>query len=787
MAYGLRFQDDFFDVDEHKWKLRIYKKDFTGDVENNTLTLGPNAAKVTWEQKNDNFFDPIIGSSCEISMYVTADSGGTFWENEDSNWEAANFAWEETNFDFVAPIDDREYKIELLYAHTGGTATSTTTNKLVDSSATFTSLVKVGDIVFNLTDTTYASVNSIDDANTLTLSSNIFTSGEEYMIYSSYWVGFIIQDQYTLPLKPFPYLINFYASDLIGTLDGYSYAGTTERPNCMEVIKECMKNINEQNAGGDSNAALQLDYQTLCRIKPNTSASDGDPFLQTYIRSKEAMNDENDIAVDCKTILESILQMFNCRMFQSGGKWVIISNDAMALSSYSGTGKVFNNYDYDNVSSSTGTTSLTSPTKNINSSQSNDTIQPMNNDLLKILKRPCVTQRTNIRIKDMLHNEITNGTFESVAAASGSTPSWGKNINNWTVSGGSTSSTEYAVNSTAADTSGWPVVVYGIPPAAGVYSMITIGNEGTAFNTEILKNTTGSIDNIGGNIIFKFSHYAYDPSYSASTALNYSIRYQFKVGSYYWNNSGQEWTTNATNGRNTIIGSVAQEWIENTVTMSQPPVSGALEIIYYRSEEDAYSSSNFRMYFDNVIILPETASEYFSTKVNITKAPYVENSGVIKTFDNRFGQLQDIIYSNALVNSSGTAITHYTYFDNTIISSVMQLETMMNVLRLNDLAESNDLFEGTFRKVNTTAINPSGNRVNSLTPIDMLTKPKMNFTSISGLNNELAIDRLTFEVTKNRYSLNTHTPKNISNETAVNSTSDIVYNRNFYQHKPETD
>ena len=117
----------------------------------------------------------------------------------------------------------------------------------------------------------------------------------------------------------------------------------------------------------------------------------------------------------------------------------------------------------------------------------------------------------------------------------------------------------------------------------------------------------------------------------------------------------------------------------------------------------------------------------------------------------------------------------------------MQLETMMNVLRLNDLAESNDLFEGTFRKVNTTAINPSGNRVNSLTPIDMLTKPKMNFTSISGLNNELAIDRLTFEVTKNRYSLNTHTPKNISNETAVNSTSDIVYNRNFYQHKPETD
>ena len=49
MSYGLRFDDDFFDVDEHKWKLRIYKRDYVEDVENNTLTLGGDPVHITYE------------------------------------------------------------------------------------------------------------------------------------------------------------------------------------------------------------------------------------------------------------------------------------------------------------------------------------------------------------------------------------------------------------------------------------------------------------------------------------------------------------------------------------------------------------------------------------------------------------------------------------------------------------------------------------------------------------------------------------------------------------------
>ena len=64
-------------------------------------------------------------------------------------------------------------------------ATSTTTNKLVDTGGLFTTtnLVGVGDIVYNITDGTIATVTAVDSATILTLSANIMASGESYSIY----------------------------------------------------------------------------------------------------------------------------------------------------------------------------------------------------------------------------------------------------------------------------------------------------------------------------------------------------------------------------------------------------------------------------------------------------------------------------------------------------------------------------------------------------------------------------------------------------------------------------
>ena len=63
-----------------------------------------------------------------------------------------------------------------------GTTTATTASKLVNAGANFSS-VSVGDIVYNTTDNTSASVTAIDSSTILSISANIFTSPENYTIF----------------------------------------------------------------------------------------------------------------------------------------------------------------------------------------------------------------------------------------------------------------------------------------------------------------------------------------------------------------------------------------------------------------------------------------------------------------------------------------------------------------------------------------------------------------------------------------------------------------------------
>lgn len=65
-------------------------------------------------------------------------------------------------------------------------ATSTSTDNLVDSTADFTTGVKVGYIVFNKTGGTTAKVTAVTNATTLALSDDIFVSGEQYQIKSDF-------------------------------------------------------------------------------------------------------------------------------------------------------------------------------------------------------------------------------------------------------------------------------------------------------------------------------------------------------------------------------------------------------------------------------------------------------------------------------------------------------------------------------------------------------------------------------------------------------------------------
>lgn len=77
-----------------------------------------------------------------------------------------------------------------------GTATGTTTNKLIDSSASFTSTVAVGDIAVETQSGNFANVTAVDSDTQLTLDDDIIQSGGGYTIYRKTYYSLLATEGY---------------------------------------------------------------------------------------------------------------------------------------------------------------------------------------------------------------------------------------------------------------------------------------------------------------------------------------------------------------------------------------------------------------------------------------------------------------------------------------------------------------------------------------------------------------------------------------------------------------
>ena len=69
---------------------------------------------------------------------------------------------------------------------TSGIASSTVTNKLVNSSASFIGTVSIGDVIENKSNNTTAKVTAVDSNTQLTLDNNIMTASNTYLVFSEY-------------------------------------------------------------------------------------------------------------------------------------------------------------------------------------------------------------------------------------------------------------------------------------------------------------------------------------------------------------------------------------------------------------------------------------------------------------------------------------------------------------------------------------------------------------------------------------------------------------------------
>ena len=90
MAYSVKFRLEFSDILGNGKKIEILKDGYSGSVLD--LVGTDNPLEIKWDQ-DDNFYNPIIGSTCQINLFVT----------------------DLTNYDDFYEADEREYKIKISY------------------------------------------------------------------------------------------------------------------------------------------------------------------------------------------------------------------------------------------------------------------------------------------------------------------------------------------------------------------------------------------------------------------------------------------------------------------------------------------------------------------------------------------------------------------------------------------------------------------------------------------------------------------------------------------------
>ncbi len=310
MSYGLKYQLNFSDVLGHGKQIQILKKNYSGQALPIIGTANP--VTITWNGKDD-FYSPIIGSSCTLNFMVT----------------------DSVQYDDFYKFDEREYKVVINYA-------KSETDSYVDRVENDGGLYETANCIsnkildFETISTTYRH-RVIDDGGfveSLSCIQNVITDSNVYT-FDTYWTGFLVVDRFKEKLTAFPFPVSFKAFDGLGTLKkfdapiftndssipapktsgGATPAGTTGLTDVKRIATIL------QNLGLD----LPLHFRTDIAARDEDLGEIIFPNTITFAAGKFEFNNGYDL-YDAKTQLELLLTLYHCRIFQSFGRWYIVQN-----------------------------------------------------------------------------------------------------------------------------------------------------------------------------------------------------------------------------------------------------------------------------------------------------------------------------------------------------------------------------------------------------------------------------------------------------------------------------
>lgn len=140
--------------------------------------------------------------------------------------------------------------------------------------------------------------------------------------YQLFWVGWLVVDQFQEAVLTKPYPITLKAFDGLGTLKKYFYPIDKTQLNSktyIYVLANILKNLD-----------LDLDIYTsndIRQFSPSGTTYSLYDELGASITGKQDGWFKNGYALlDAKAVLENILKFTNSRIFQSLGRWYVISN-----------------------------------------------------------------------------------------------------------------------------------------------------------------------------------------------------------------------------------------------------------------------------------------------------------------------------------------------------------------------------------------------------------------------------------------------------------------------------
>ena len=277
MAYGVKYELDFSDIKGNKRSVQILKKDYTGDVLSMVGTDNP--VVITYEQ-DDDFYNPIIGSSCILNLKRT----------------------DTVTYDEFHLFDEREYKVRVNVG-------------VEDESADIDSPIwEVADTNWNETDYNWKAAT----------------------VFQVYWEGFLVSDTFREAIQFNPYNISLRAIDNLGVLDSFIVPDGDIATNADGSIKVA---ADDQNNLDSAFYYLQkilfltgLDFDIyiqnhIKRIDSETGiVSSQNQSLYHDILIDEFALMEDFSKMDCKKVLENILRLTNSRVYQANAAWYVVSN-----------------------------------------------------------------------------------------------------------------------------------------------------------------------------------------------------------------------------------------------------------------------------------------------------------------------------------------------------------------------------------------------------------------------------------------------------------------------------